>query len=177
MRFRPQTSVRQAWNRPTDTAERRRAMEFMAVYSRTAQAREGEPHRKSTAPPYQKRRLPPAVVSQRNRHPRTPRRCQQGAADTRDSWRHQKLNVHTLDSPQDHKPSMVAKPQPRYPMPASMPRFTARHFGIWQSSIDRLGFKAGSVYCFSVSTIKFVQQSNTWLIFRVIHLSYIVIFL
>ena len=40
------------------------------------------------------------------------------------------VNVHTPDTPQGHKPSMVAEPQPRYPMQATMPRFTARHSGI-----------------------------------------------
>ena len=40
------------------------------------------------------------------------------------------VNVHTPDHPQGHKPSMVAEPQPRYPMPAIMPRFPARHSGI-----------------------------------------------
>ena len=37
------------------------------------------------------------------------------------------IKVHTIAPPQEHKPSMVAEPQPRYPMPASAPRFTARH--------------------------------------------------
>ena len=40
------------------------------------------------------------------------------------------VNVHTADHPQGHKPSMVAEPQPRYSMSASMPRFPARHSGI-----------------------------------------------
>ena len=40
------------------------------------------------------------------------------------------VNVHTTDTPQGHKPSMVAEPQPRYPMTASAPRFPARHSGI-----------------------------------------------
>ena len=40
------------------------------------------------------------------------------------------VNVHTNDTTQGHKPSMVADPQPRYPMQATMPRFTARHSGI-----------------------------------------------
>ena len=40
------------------------------------------------------------------------------------------VNVHTTDSPQGHKPSMVAEPQPRYPMTASAPRFPVRHSGI-----------------------------------------------
>ena len=37
------------------------------------------------------------------------------------------VNVHTTDTPQGHKPSMVAEPQPRYPMSASAPRYPARH--------------------------------------------------
>ena len=37
------------------------------------------------------------------------------------------VNVHTTDPPKEHKPSMVAEPQPRYPMTASAPRFPARH--------------------------------------------------
>ena len=40
------------------------------------------------------------------------------------------VNVHTTDTPQGHKPSMVAEPQPRYPMTASTPRYPARHPGI-----------------------------------------------
>ncbi len=40
------------------------------------------------------------------------------------------VKVHTTDTPQGHKPSMVAEPQPRYPMTASTPRFPARHSGI-----------------------------------------------
>ena len=40
------------------------------------------------------------------------------------------VNVHTTDPPQGHKPSMVAEPQPRYPMQATMPHFTAPHSGI-----------------------------------------------
>ena len=40
------------------------------------------------------------------------------------------VKLHTIDPPQEHKPSMVVEPQPRYPMPASMPRFPARHSGI-----------------------------------------------
>ena len=40
------------------------------------------------------------------------------------------INVNTPDAPQGHKPSMVAKPQPRYPMTASTPRFPSRHSGI-----------------------------------------------
>ena len=40
------------------------------------------------------------------------------------------VNVHTTDPPRGHKPSMVAEPQARYPMTASVPRFTARHSGI-----------------------------------------------
>ena len=40
------------------------------------------------------------------------------------------VNVHTTDSPQGHKPSMVAEPQPLYPMTASAPRFPVRHSGI-----------------------------------------------
>lgn len=40
------------------------------------------------------------------------------------------VNLRTIDSPQEPKPSMVTEPQPRYPMPASMPRFPARHSGI-----------------------------------------------
>ena len=37
------------------------------------------------------------------------------------------VNVQTTYSPQGHKASMVAEPQPRYPMTASAPRFPARH--------------------------------------------------
>ena len=37
------------------------------------------------------------------------------------------VNVHTTDTPQGHRPSMVAEPRPRYPMTASTPRFPARH--------------------------------------------------
>ncbi|MBD5206072.1 MAG: hypothetical protein HDS84_06810 [Bacteroidales bacterium] len=33
-------------------------------------------------------------------------------------------------APHRPKPSMVAEPQPRYPMPANAPRFPARHSGI-----------------------------------------------
>ena len=40
------------------------------------------------------------------------------------------VNVHTTDTPQGHKPSMVAEPQLRYSMPASVPRFPVRHSGI-----------------------------------------------
>ena len=40
------------------------------------------------------------------------------------------VNVHTTDPPQGHKPSMVAEPQPRYPITASAPRFPSRHPGI-----------------------------------------------
>ena len=40
------------------------------------------------------------------------------------------VNIHRTDTPQEHKPSMVAEPQPRYPMTASSPRFPARHPGI-----------------------------------------------
>ena len=40
------------------------------------------------------------------------------------------VNVHTTDSPQGRKSSMVAEPQPRYPMSASAPRFPSRHPGI-----------------------------------------------
>ncbi|MDE7440868.1 MAG: hypothetical protein K2M69_01715 [Muribaculaceae bacterium] len=40
------------------------------------------------------------------------------------------VKVHSTDTPQGHKPSMVAEPQPRYPMSASVPRFPARHSGI-----------------------------------------------
>ena len=40
------------------------------------------------------------------------------------------VNIHSTDTPQGYKPSMVAEPQPRYPMPAIMPRFPARHSGI-----------------------------------------------
>ena len=40
------------------------------------------------------------------------------------------VNVHSTNTPQDQEPSMVAEPQPRYPMSASMPRFPARHPGI-----------------------------------------------
>ena len=58
------------------------------------------------------------------------------------------VNVNSTDTPQGHKPSMVAEPQPRYPMPASMPRFPARHPGIWQSTTDSSGFNGWSVYCF-----------------------------
>ena len=41
------------------------------------------------------------------------------------------VNVHTTDTPQGHRPSMVAEPRPRYPMTASTPRFPARHSIIW----------------------------------------------
>ena len=37
------------------------------------------------------------------------------------------VSVQTTDSQQGHKPSMVAEPQPRYPMTASALRFPARH--------------------------------------------------
>ena len=37
------------------------------------------------------------------------------------------VNVNTTDPPQGHKPSMVAEPQPRYPMSTRVPRFPARH--------------------------------------------------
>ena len=40
------------------------------------------------------------------------------------------VNVNSTDPPQGHKPSMVAEPQPRYPMSASVPHFPARHSGI-----------------------------------------------
>ena len=40
------------------------------------------------------------------------------------------VNVHTTDTPQGHKPSMVAEPQSRYPITASVPRYPARHSGI-----------------------------------------------
>ena len=40
------------------------------------------------------------------------------------------VNVNSTDPPQGHKPSMVAEPQPRYPMSASVPHFPARHYGI-----------------------------------------------
>ena len=40
------------------------------------------------------------------------------------------VNVHTTDTPQVHKPSMVAEPQPRYPMSASALCYPARHSGI-----------------------------------------------
>ena len=40
------------------------------------------------------------------------------------------VNVHTTDPQQGHKPSMVAEPQPHYPMSASAPRYPARHSGI-----------------------------------------------
>ncbi|MDE6008737.1 MAG: hypothetical protein K2G90_05970 [Muribaculaceae bacterium] len=40
------------------------------------------------------------------------------------------VNVHSTDTPQGHKPSMVAEPQPRYPMSASVPLIPARHSGI-----------------------------------------------
>ena len=40
------------------------------------------------------------------------------------------VNVHITDPPQGHKPSMVAEPQLRYSMPASVPRFPVRHSGI-----------------------------------------------
>lgn len=40
------------------------------------------------------------------------------------------INVHTTDPPHGHKTSMVAEPQPRYPMTATMPRYPARHSGI-----------------------------------------------
>ncbi|MDE6089775.1 MAG: hypothetical protein K2G41_03645 [Duncaniella sp.] len=40
------------------------------------------------------------------------------------------INFHTTDSPQGHKPSMMAEPQPHYPMSATAPCFPARHFGI-----------------------------------------------
>ena len=40
------------------------------------------------------------------------------------------VNVHTTDTPQEHKSSMVAEPQPRYPMTANAPRFPVSHSGI-----------------------------------------------
>ena len=40
------------------------------------------------------------------------------------------VNVHTTDPPQDHKPSMVAEPQPRYPIPTRVSHFPTRHSGI-----------------------------------------------
>ena len=40
------------------------------------------------------------------------------------------VKVHSTDTPQGHKPSMVAEPQPRYPRTAGAPRFPARHTGI-----------------------------------------------
>ena len=40
------------------------------------------------------------------------------------------VNVHTTDPPQEHKPSMVAEPQPRYPMTTRVPRYPTRHSGI-----------------------------------------------
>ena len=40
------------------------------------------------------------------------------------------VNVHTIDTPLGHKPSMVAEPQLRYSMLASVLRFPARHSGI-----------------------------------------------
>ena len=40
------------------------------------------------------------------------------------------VNVHTTDTPQGHKPSMVAEPQPRYPLPVSPMCFPSRHSGI-----------------------------------------------
>ena len=38
------------------------------------------------------------------------------------------VNVHTTDSPQERKPSMVAEPQPRYPMLASAPHFSVTSY-------------------------------------------------
>ena len=55
---------------------------------------------------------------------------QQPQTEVKAETRVNTVNVHTTDTPQGHKPSMVAKPQPRYPMQATMPRFTARHSGI-----------------------------------------------
>ena len=40
------------------------------------------------------------------------------------------VNVHTTDPPHGHKSSMVAEPQPRYPMPTGVPRYPTRHSGI-----------------------------------------------
>ncbi|MDE6696138.1 MAG: hypothetical protein K2K25_04605 [Muribaculaceae bacterium] len=34
------------------------------------------------------------------------------------------VNVHTTDTPQGYKPSMVAEPQPIYPVSAIAPRYT-----------------------------------------------------
>ena len=40
------------------------------------------------------------------------------------------VNVHSTDTLQERKPSMVAEPRPRYPMTASAPRYPARNSGI-----------------------------------------------
>ena len=40
------------------------------------------------------------------------------------------INFHTTDPSRGPKPSMVAEPQPHYPMSATAPCFPARHFGI-----------------------------------------------
>ena len=40
------------------------------------------------------------------------------------------INVHTTDPSQGNKPSMVAEPQPRYPMPISALRYPTQHSGI-----------------------------------------------
>ena len=75
------------------------------------------------------------------------------------------VNVHTIDLPQGHKPSIVAEPQPLYPISANVPRFPARHSGIWQSTIDRSRFNARSVYFYIL--VHFpdnsqLQKSHPW---------------
>ena len=40
------------------------------------------------------------------------------------------VNIHTTDTPQGHKPSMVAEQHPSYPMSANVPRFPALLSGI-----------------------------------------------
>ncbi len=38
--------------------------------------------------------------------------------------------VQPTNTEQGHKPSMVADPMPRYPLPVTTPRFPSRHAGI-----------------------------------------------
>ncbi len=55
---------------------------------------------------------------------------QQPRADVKTETAVNTVNVRTTDPQQDHKSSMVAEPQPHYPMSASALRYPARHPGI-----------------------------------------------
>ncbi|MDE6809326.1 MAG: hypothetical protein K2J42_04475, partial [Muribaculaceae bacterium] len=56
--------------------------------------------------------------------------AQQPQTDVKTETTVNTVKVHSTDTPQGHKPSMVAEPQPRYPMPTRVPRYPTRYSGI-----------------------------------------------